>query len=318
MKNFNIPGVSDHLVLNEFILELMKTQPECFYPDVKISSVFGNFHFCIWDGGRNFFRYKQATEEEILYTQMVYDRYKVPVRFVFTNALLEEKHLYNRFCNLLLEIFHTGNNEIVAVSPLLIDYIKTNYPNYKIISSTTKRLNTKDKFLEELKNEDYYQVCLDYDLNKQMDLITSIPDELKPKCEFLINAICPAKCPIRRQHYLNNAQTQLTFLKYKYVNWECGIKDGINSHNVVGKGNNFSLKDIDDYYKMGFKYFKLEGRTIPSFDLLCQYLYYFVKPEYYWEILSTVQNTEGIVINSPNADQFYTKINVPMYNAAHG
>ena len=58
MKCFNVPGPQDHAPLNDFILSLMKEHlKEAFYPDVKISSVFGNFHYCIWDGGRNFLRY---------------------------------------------------------------------------------------------------------------------------------------------------------------------------------------------------------------------------------------------------------------------
>ena len=50
------------------------------------------------------------------------------------------------------------------------NYIRENYPKYKIISSTTKRILGHDAFLEEL-NKDYYQVCLDYDLNHDMELL---------------------------------------------------------------------------------------------------------------------------------------------------
>lgn len=314
MKYFNIPGVYDHRALNDFLLSLMQTNPEFFYPDVKISSIFGNFHFCIWDGGRNFYRYNQSTEEEILATKALYEHYQVPIRFVFTNPALKEEHLYNRFCNLLLEIFHTGKNEVVVNSSLLLNYIKTNYPNYKLISSTTKRITNQEECIKELSNKDYFQVCLDYDLNKKNDFIESIPKELRQKCEFLINAICPPNCPSRKMHYYNNGLAQLTYLKHHYIHPQCGIKDGLNYKSVLGQGNNFSLQDLDDYSKMGFKYFKIEGRTLPSFEILLQYCYYFIKPEYYWEVLSLASSIEGIFINSPNAEQFYQKIDSRFYN----
>ena len=167
-------------------------------PNTKISSIFGNFHFCIWDGGRNFVTYHQATKEEMLHVKDEYHHYDVAIRFVFTNPILQEEHLYDRFGNLQLQLFEDPKNEVVVNSPLMEEYIKDKYPSYKLISSTTKRITNKDKFLEELKKEQYFQVCLDYDLNKDMELIENIPQELRSKCEFLINAICHANCPQRK------------------------------------------------------------------------------------------------------------------------
>ena len=43
--------------------------------------------------------------------------------------------------NISLEIFNDSNNEIVLNSNLLENYIRENYPNYKLIASTTKCSN---------------------------------------------------------------------------------------------------------------------------------------------------------------------------------
>lgn len=311
-----MPGVQDHLPLHDFMLNLMKDKKtkNYFYSDVKVSSVFGNFHYCIWDGGRNFTRYTQMTEEEMINIKKVYDHYEIPIRFVFTNPEIKEKHLYNRFGNLMLELFHESKNEIVINSPILEEYIRTNFPKYKLISSTTKRITDVNKFIEEL-NQDYYQVCLDYDLNKNMELINNIPKELRNKCEFLINAICPPHCPQRKLHYTRNGLAQLSFLRDKYINWQCGITENITHHNILGKGNNFTLEDVNNYNQMGYNYFKIEGRTLQSVDIFGMYLYYMVKPEYYWEILSMAAGIEGIFFNDPNAFQTYIlNQNTPIYD----
>ena len=308
IKYYNIPGTQDHHVLNAFFLGLMATNKERFWPDVKVSSVFGNFHYCIWDGGRNFGRYHQVTEEQMLQIKQTYDQYELPIRFVFTNPVLEKKHLYNRFCNLQLELFHEDKNEIVINSPLLEDYIRENYPKYKLVSSTTKRLTNPDDFLKELENDKYYQVCIDYDLNKNMELINSIPKELRGKVEFLINAICPPHCPNRKDHYAKTGLTQITYLKHKYTNLQCGIKESNVHPTMLGKGNNFSLDEIKQYSDLGYKYFKLEGRTLLSSDMLMMYLYYMVKPEWWFETIREACFIEGIFVNDSNALQDYQKI----------
>ncbi len=317
MKCFNIPGPFDHFALNMFLLTCMtETHKEAFYPNIKVSSVFGNFHFCIWDGGRNFERYTQLCEENIIDIADKYKHFEVPIRLIFTNPEVEEKHLHNRYCNMILDILNTGKNEIVVNSPLLEDYLRNKYPNYKYVSSTTKRIISPDKFLEELNNDKYYQVCLDYDLNKNKELINSIPKELRNKCEFLINAICPPHCPVRKRHYSVTGKSQLSFLRDKYILYNCGIKENITHPSILGKGNNFTLEEIDEYNKLGYKYFKLEGRTLNSPEILAQYLYYMVKPEWYWEIMVRASYWEGIFYNDANSERTAQRIIVPSYSAA--
>ena len=306
MKNFNIPGVQAHFVLNTTLLNLKLDFPEYFYPDVNISSVYGCFQYCIWDGGRNFAFYHQQTEEDILYIKEQYQHHDIPIRLIFTNPVVEKKHLYDRFGNLLLEIFDNDNNEIVVNSPLLEDYIRTNFPKYKIVSSTTKRLTKPEDLLKELNRPEYYQVCLDYDLNKNMELLNAIPMELRSKCEFLTNAICPAHCPDRKKHYDENGWAHLSYLRDKYLNKNCAIQNACCHPDSRGKGNNLSLEDIDNYHKMGYKYFKIEGRTFTSPVMLLEYLYYLVKPEWRDIVLSRLfEIGDGIFVNSPNDRDVY-------------
>ena len=104
------------------------------------------------------------------------DKEKLPMRFIFTNSQLKEEHLSDRFCNLITEICENDLNEIVVNSPLLEDYIRTNYPKYKIISSTTKCLKNVDEANNEL-NNDYFRVCLDYNLNHNFKFLDSLTED---------------------------------------------------------------------------------------------------------------------------------------------
>ena len=103
-------------------------------------------------------------------------------------------------------------NEIVVNNLELENYIRKNYPKFSIISSTTKCLKDPNKSLDELK-KDYKYVCLDYNLNKNWEYLNTIPEELKNKTEFLVNAICPPNCPNRKEHYRLNGLSHLNFGK---------------------------------------------------------------------------------------------------------
>lgn len=321
MIKYNLPGFNDHLALNLFILNLYDTHREMFLDEVQIHSLFGNFHFCIWDGGRNFPRYTQCTKEEILEVKRLYHKYHIPFRFIFTNPELKKEHLDDRFCNLILDIFNNENNEIVVNSPIIEQYLRQNYPSYKLISSTTKRLTNPDDFLAEL-DKDYFQVCLDYDLNKNMELLQSIPEEKKNKCEFLVNAICRPGCPIRKWHYSATGKAQLSYLRDGYIvdGWgKCTIEAPTVDPKVMFTGNNLSFNDIKFYHdELGFSNFKIEGRTLESSVIFAVYLHYLFKPEYYYQLIDLAANTEGIFYNDKNSMRVGEMIKPKIFNIAEG
>lgn len=319
MKYFNIPGFADHFEINTWMLDFWQKHPEYFKKDVKISSVFGNFHFCVWDGGRNFMRYQQYTEQQMQQIIMTYNKiYRVPIRYVFTNPLLEKKHLSNRFGNLMLELAHDPLNEVVVNSALMEDYIREKYPKYKLISSTTKCITSPAQAKAELE-KDYYQVCLDYNLNKNLKLLEEIPQELRGKVEFLSNAICHPKCPIRKEHYAVTGKAQLTYLKEKYdISHKCTITDSICSPNVLGKGNNLTNADIENYSQMGYKYFKLEGRTLESSSMLACYMYYLVNPDYAPGFIEQAAFVgQGIFFNDRNSDRTFIHNPIKHYSCGY-
>ena len=105
MKKFILPNMYEHHDLNFRLLKMKQDHPEYFHDDLSIYAVYGNFQFCIWDGGRIFpNNVQQATKEQMENILSNYAQYGVKVRFIFTNNMLRPEHYTNRFCNLILEV----------------------------------------------------------------------------------------------------------------------------------------------------------------------------------------------------------------------
>jgi hypothetical protein len=190
-----LPGFCEHLKLYKNINTFFKEYPEAKRDNVEIYCYYGNIPFCTWDGGRIFNNYQPLSLEEINNIKNIYNnQLKSKIRLVFTNSLLKEEHLFERYNNLSLKIFNDSENEIVLNSQLLENYIKENYPNYKLISSTTKCSNSEQS-KKDLNNKDYTFTCLDYNLNHNWTFLNSLTPEEKEHTEFLVNPICGPGCP---------------------------------------------------------------------------------------------------------------------------
>ena len=293
MVNFILPGFYENYNLNTQFIKLWKDRPEVFYDGVNISSVYGNFQFCIFDGGRVFNDYTQATKEQIETVIAKYNyQYNIPLRLICTNTELTEHDFYNRFGNLCLNLCENDMNEITINRSDFESFIREHYPKYKFVSSTTKCLTKTNDFLNEINNPKYFMVCLDYNLNHNWKMLDEIPEELRPKCEFLVNAICPSGCPTRKEHYKLNSLFSLTYGKPYNVN-QCMIKYSTTNPLTWNYPNNISPEEIyNKYVPKGYCYFKIEGRSLSTTEVLGNYLRYMIKPEYHFEIFQALSEDD--------------------------
>ena len=118
---------------------------------------------------------------------------------------MDEEDLKDEYCNNLAKSFENGVNEVLVNNDLMENYIRTNYPKYPIISSTTKRITSIDALNEELE-KDYKLVVVDYDFNNDWDMLKLIAHP--EKCEILVNPLCNPHCPYRKRHYETIGLTQ--------------------------------------------------------------------------------------------------------------
>ena len=313
---FHLPDFAGHFKFNLVFCELLAQRPEFFREGVEIASFYGVFPPSLWNVGRT-----QSGYCDKNYVKGVINAFNergIPLRFTFTNPMLEKKHLSDEFCNMVMHLADNGLNEVIVFSPLLEEYIRKYYPNYKITSSTCKRITDAEQLYSEVE-KDYHIVVIDYDLNHDMVTLEKIPD--KKKCELLVNACCNPGCPNRSEHYRAIGQQQIIYANHvrKYrdapLNMERIEREnpGIMRFNecpCIGRSlfevkklkNHISPDEIwKTYIPMGFEQFKIEGRTKDVFSLIEHYLYYMAKPECIdearFELLNWLENNEVITIN---------------------
>lgn len=312
---FHLPGLRRNYPLNVMFAGLLKGHPELFREGVKIGSCFGEFPTSLWNGGRNS-RADQCGSDYVKAVIKTLNEWEIPVRFTYTNMLLDKKDLQDPYCNFCLEAAHNGMNGVILVSPLLEKYVRRNYPKMKITSSTCKQIRGIAGVNDELK-KGYDMVVLDYNLNNQFDELEKIKD--KGRCEILINAACEPNCARRGAHYRHISENQKNIVKNMRLPrerqlplkpWECKYCSGVsqNVYTIREYCTYVSPEAIwEKYVPMGSNDFKIEGRTDDLFVVLEAYCHYMIKPEYQGRVrlmmLRNMEDVKILQINQP--EQFH-------------
>ncbi|MCQ2464605.1 MAG: hypothetical protein MJ095_03375 [Oscillospiraceae bacterium] len=290
---FHLPDFLEHCNFNRIFISLTKEFPEYFIDGLEIASVYGTFPQSLWNGGR-IVNGGMCDKNLVKTVVKGFDKLGIPLRFTFTNPTLTEEDLSDDFCNYVLKTANNGKNGVIVVSPVLEEYIRSNYPDYKVTSSTCKRITNIDDAVSEV-GRNYDIVVLDYDFNNNFEMLEKIPD--KSKCEILVNACCQPGCPKRSQHYrdIGNMQRAIcaymkTSRKVPFNPEKYGAKDENSDYcpymqydfaDAKKHATHISPAAIaEKYVPMGFNQFKIEGRTTNAFTLAEYYLYYMVKPEH--------------------------------------
>jgi collagenase-like PrtC family protease len=312
--NFHLPGLRYNYPLNMLLLSLLEQKPHIFREGVKIASFFGEFPFSLWNGGRA----SHGDQCDAAYVRNVIRAINskgIPVRFTYTNMLLNEEDCQDPYCNFCMKEADNGMNEVMIVSPVLEKYIRETYPGFKINSSTCKELREIALVNEELK-KDYHMVVLDYNFNNRFDELEKIED--KSRCEILVNAVCIPNCPRRGKHYQNIAHNQKIIKKNQKMpmdkqipldSWYCEHSTNNSIYKIQDYCTYVSPEAIwGKYVPMGFSHFKIEGRTDNIFGLVETYCHYLIKEEYQGDariqLLSNLRANNIIIVNKPKSSKW--------------
>ena len=291
---FHLPDFAGHFKFNLVFAEFLKRYPEYFREGVEIASVYGVFPPSMWNGGRT--QTGICNPEAVKGILKAFNDRGIPLRFTFTNPMLEKQHLADPFCNMVMKLADNGLNEAIVLSPLLEAYIREKYPRFKITSSTCKRITDAAQLCSEVE-KDYHIVVIDYDLNHDFETLEKIPD--KKKCELLVNACCNPGCPTRSEHYRAIGTQQIIYAEHvrKYGDAPLDMEKIQREHpdilrfdscpcaernlfEITGLKNHISPDEIwNTYIPMGFEQFKIEGRTAGTLNLIEHYMYYMIRPE---------------------------------------
>lgn len=272
---WHLPGLCNFRVINQILMNMMKDYPSRFREGYKIGSVYGTFPGAIWNGGRAVFgtAYKGDIDRVI----KMYNSRGVPVRFTWTNTLLEEKHNLDTYCNLIMKMADNKKNQVLVNAPSLEEYIRKEYPSYEVISSTTKRLVDLAAIKDELA-KNYHLVVLDYDLNHDEEVLKEL-EPVADKIEILVNEICSPKCPKRAEHYRAESVSQLEF--DLSTPFQCPHQNAKRGFNESMKRPSFiSNEEIGNYIDRGYVNFKIVGRGLSPEFLMDSYAYFLAKDEH--------------------------------------
>ena len=276
---YHLPGLFEFYELYKVFLPLFYEHRECFYDWCEIGSVYGAPADCIWGGGRVGFG--EATPGNVA---ALMAEYAVASHLTFSNSLLREEHLADTKCNRLCALFEkngTAQNGVILTSDLLLDYIRTNYPGFCFISSTTKVLRDFEHLENELNREEFRYVVPDFRLNREFTRLNALTDAQKQKVEFLCNECCWFDCYDRKQCYENVSRKSLGEACADHIcvspRSERGYRfsDAMENEGFIGTEDILSL-----YAPQGFSHFKIEGRSLGSAMILEFLLYYMTRPEY--------------------------------------
>lgn len=281
---FSIPDFYRHFALNEKLLNLFNKHSEMINDGVVIESVYGCFPMAAWNGGRIISGATSAMNAEK--TIEFFNTRGISCRYTFTNSLLEQKHLYDTWCNVLMKAANNGKNGVTVASDLLNDYLRETYPNFYRVSSTTKVIRTIDEFNAECER-DFAFCVLHYDFNNCFDELAKI---MHPeKTEIMVNEFCIPNCKAREAHYGAISRGQLEFRDATFTSCPGNVD---NYQDVMCRPHYISYQDIvEKYAPLGFNHFKIVGRNSARKDFLIEaYVQYFIKPEW--------QTTARLMLNS--------------------
>lgn len=176
--------------------------------------------------------------------------------------------------------------------------------------STCKEIREIDQVNEEL-DKPYYLVVLDYNFNNRFEELQKIRD--KGRCEILVNAVCSPDCPRRGKHYENVAKNQRIMLKNRKMppdrqipleSWHCEYGENNCIYTIQEYNTYVAPEDIwEKYVPMGFRHFKIEGRTANLFSLVETYCHFLIRPEYQGvarlQFLNNLVANRVLTINRP-------------------
>lgn len=290
---YHLPGLFEFYELYQVFLPLYYKHRNYFYDWCNIASIYGAPSDCLWGGGRIGYG-----ENDINKVLTLLQEYGISARLTFSNSLLQKEHLADKKCNQLCSLFQKNTNVengVIIHSNLLLNYIKKNYPDLYFVSSTTKVITDFNKFKSELDQENFRYVVPDFRLNNQLSHLDSLNSTQKAKVEFLCNECCFFGCNDRKACYEDVSHKAIGDDFPEHI---CSAPNSTEGYIFSKAMKNPGFIGIDDiqniYLPMGFKNFKLEGRSLGSALILEFLLYYMTKPEFQLQVREEIYLTSSL------------------------
>lgn len=273
---FSIPGWNCYYNLYKSISIIRNRYPFIFVRGIKIDAIYDCPYSCIWNGGG--FTFGQTiTKNQLIDVCSFYKNVlRVPIRLTFTNPVLTETDLNDRYGNMIAETVSSfEGNEALVSTELMGNYLSKQYPGLKLIKSI---IGTKDVPYTE--NTMFKRTVLARRENNNFKLLNSIPKNYRGNIEILCNEVCIPDCPHTYEHYRNHGRDQLLYSTNSKGCQMTQICRDFRALNIQYRYNHLDLDDIFlTYLPLGYKHFKFSPRFDESF-FIEEFARFFIREEY--------------------------------------
>ena len=273
---FSIPGWHCYYKLYNSINTIRKRYPFIFVKGIKIDAIYDCPPSCIWNGGSFTFGQTLTKNQLIDICTFYKNILKVPIRLTFTNPVLTESDLKDRYGNMIAETVRLfEGNEALVSTDLMANYLSRQYPNLKLIRSI---IGTKDAPYSE--NTLFKRTVLARRENNNFNLLHNIPETHRGNIEILCNEVCIPNCPYTYEHYANHGLDQLHYCTDSKGCKMTQICRDFRALNIQYRYNHLDLDDIFlTYLPLGYKHFKFSPRFDESF-FIEEFARFFIREEY--------------------------------------
>ncbi len=273
---WNVPGL---FVFDQIYFNLWEIDKEYMSGKPPIHSISGSRNVR-WNSGRvtKSNSNKGATKEAYMNRLKGYKAHGVNAFYTFSNTLITEADLKDRECNEMLEamveVGHDGDG-VILCSDILSDYLREKYPTLKqkvsVVKSDVERPDGRDAQWYNDLAERFDIVVLQPDDNFNLELLKDIKN--KEQFELLVNEGCVKDCSLRKNHYEDMSKVAISgyndfapLEKYGKIGGVCGQFNYSHpdpSQRPKQVSCRMKKSEVKELYDLGFRYFKLQGRTNP-------------------------------------------------------
>lgn len=226
-----------------------------------------------------------------VHTLQQYKQLGISVFYTFSNSLIEKETLNDPSCNFMLERLaeiHGENGGVILSSEILSEYIRNKYPQLKQISSVVKATmedgKGKPEYYKQLEKK-YDRVVIHPDDNFNPELLSQLDPQ---KAEILVNESCLINCPTRKQHYTlySEYSKHLKITSEELRDFEDNVCHSVPTYKQVScsvprrRNCNLTVSELKAIYDMGFRQFKIQGRTDSGAVFKYDLTRYILEPEH--------------------------------------
>lgn len=263
--SYNVPGL---FLFSSLIYSLQKVVLDKTGYSLPIKYIYGSPPLCRWNNGRlilNTYGNTYTSLNDIEKELCISISQNILPLLTFSNLYIDNKSLKDKKCNDILKILNRIGGGVILSNDMLKQHILEKFPNISIHSSViiTSLTDNRDTFFYDNLSGNYSVYVIHPDDNFNSYILNNIKN--KENAEIIVNERCKYACSIRKNHYECISIEQISKSDGKYIDThfldKCVSIPEIKQSTVKWRNISLTINELQQIYNLGFRKFKLQGRT---------------------------------------------------------